>query len=60
MKPAFRKRDHTNLVQSIREALNTDEIDGLLALGSTMEHASEKTRSRWHEAAKKRRKELSK
>lgn len=58
MKQTFQKRDHANLVQSIRMAKSLEEIDGLLALGASFEHAGKKTHSRWHEAAKKRKAEL--
>ncbi len=58
MKQPFPKRPHTNLVQTIRMAQSKEEIDALLAIGSTLEHASPKTRSRWHEAAKHRRNEF--
>ncbi len=54
----FSKREHRNLVQSIRAAASQEEIAGLLDLGETFEHAGDKTRSRWREAARKRTAEL--
>ncbi len=57
-KPPFPKREHKNLVQTIRLAESQEEINMLLAVGNSLEHASDKTRSRWHEAAKARRSEI--
>ncbi len=58
-KDHFTKRPHHNLVRSIREAGGRAEIASLLELGhTTFDNASEKTRSRWHEAAKARLKEI--
>lgn len=58
MKHTYSKRPHKNLVQTIREAESEEEITQLLSLGGTFEDAGPKTRSRWHESAKKRRREL--
>ncbi len=58
MKVTFKNRMHGNLVQRIRSAESAEEIDAYLTLGVAYESASDKTRSRWHEAAKIRRREL--
>lgn len=58
MKQPFPKRPHKNLVETIRLAESQEEIDALLAVGSTLEHASDKTRARWHHAATHRRSEI--
>lgn len=59
MKNHFFKRPHRNLVQSLREAESEDEISALMLIGKAYDGASDKTRSRWHEAAKVRRQQLS-
>lgn len=57
-KPIFHKRGHLNMVQSIRAAASMAELAKLMVVASTFEHASDKTKSRWHEAVKIRRQEL--
>lgn len=57
-KPPFLRRPKTSLVESIRVALSDDEITQLLELGSSYDHASDKTKLRWRKAAEARRGEI--
>ncbi len=57
-KPKFSERKQFNLLSRIRAAESIQEIAQLLVIGSTCEHASASTLSRWTKAAEKRKKEL--
>lgn len=59
MKDSYLKRPNRNLIERIREAESDEEITALLADGASFDEADDRTRSRWHKAAKLRRREIS-